>query len=611
MEAMPLEIVGNDEAASYVAAAGAPPGARPAAGTLPNEGEIDELFGALEAGAQAEAARGEIRAGAAPANSNMAELKRRLTAGAKLLPRQRAEQNQAVVLDQTGVRHFRVGMVEPDSIDLTDDVARALRTFTQALTFERLEAAEYAALFALAYNSDETAGADAVRVAARTTSSWADIDLAPTARPATRDDEQFVELFETQSHWAWEERGEGPTTRDFTLRVLLEGFIAGASDIHIESSREGGRIRFRCDSIMYTRWTDISEDRARQLVNALAGMAGVKQEKLKFQPFDSAIKIRVHRKDGTAVDTEYRISFTPARPWPEAVLRLNVDYISKLDMIGFLPNQLADVYQGLIMSEGLVLVTGPTGSGKSNTLQSIYAHYEETDALKIIEFADPIEFMSPRRTQIQITDTCTWEQALRSCLRLDPNVISPGECRDQTAASAVMNAALTGHIVPTTFHTNDVASTFTRLKKLGIAANLQADAINLIISQRLLRVLCKECRKVDEAQSVIFETTVYKPGACVHCYGKGYRGQTAVTEVLLIRPEIREWISEGREGLMIVKEAIKRRWMMPMQDAAYQKMFRGDTSLMEIERVMKLNNDNQSRRLPAPTAGAEVEQEAA
>jgi type II secretory ATPase GspE/PulE/Tfp pilus assembly ATPase PilB-like protein len=544
------------------------------------------------------------RAEAREADAPREELKRRISAGAKMLARLRAEQNRAIVLDQPGVRRFIVGMVEPDSIDMTDDVARALRTSTQAITFERLEPEEFDALFALAYNGDaedatEAQVAESERAAARMTSSWAEMDRAQPTRPIIRDDERLIELFEAQSRWAWDDRDIPPSTREFTCRVLLEAFIAGASDIHVESSRDGGRIRFRCDSIMYARWTDINEDRARKLVNSLADMSGVKPERLKFEPYDSSIKIKVHRKDGTVVETEYRITFTPAKPWPEVVMRLNVDYISKLEMIGFLPAQLDDVYKGLAMSEGLVLVTGPTGSGKSNTLQSIYSYYEESDSLKIVEFADPIEFMSPRRTQIQITDTCTWEQALRSSLRLDPNIISPGECRDATAASAVMNASLTGHIVPTTFHTNDVASTFTRLKKLGIASNLQADAINLVISQRLLRLLCKECRRVDEAQSAMFNATIYKPGACVHCYGKGYKGQTAVAEVLLIRPEIREWISLNEEGLMIVKKAIERKWMMPMQDAAREKMLRGDTTLMEIERVMKLNNTPNNQESPS------------
>lgn len=533
------------------------------------------------------------------------EFTRRIMAGAKLLPRQKAEQNRAVILDQTGPRRFTVGMVEPDSIDATADVARALRTTTQAINFELLEQSYFEHLFALAYNELEVEREDD-RAAARTTSSWADIDIIGVARPALRDDEQFIELFEENSHWSWNERDLPPTTREFAHRVLIEAYIAGASDIHIEASRDGGRIRFRCDSIMFTRWVDVSEERTRQLVNALAEMAGVKQERLKFEPYDSAIKVKVHRKDGSVVDTEYRISFTPAKPWPEVVMRLNVEYISRLDRIGFLPEQLEDVYQGLAMSEGLVLVTGPTGSGKSNTLQSIYSYYEETDSLKIIEFADPIEFMSGRRTQIQITDYCTWEDALRSSLRLDPNIISPGECRDTVAANAVLNAALTGHIVPTTFHTNDVAGTFTRLKKLGIATNLQADAINLIISQRLMRVLCKECRKVDHEQSTILQTTVYRPGACVHCYGKGYKGQTAVTEVLLIRPEIRDWITQGKEGREIVEMAVDRKWMMRMQDAGFQKLKNGETSMMEMERVMKLNvssgSESGSRRIPAPRA---------
>lgn len=552
-----------------------------------------------------------------PAGLDRKHFVSRLQAASKLLPRQKAQELQAVILDNTGIRAFRVGMVSPESIDATDAIARILKTTTQQISFEKIDFATFEAYFTLAYNLIDPE--ETHRAAARMTSPWTDIDAVPVITPVMPDEQQCVEVNEADSQWKWDDRDVPPTTRDFAERVLLEAFIAGASDIHVEAGPHDGRIRFRCDSLLHIRWVHIPIERAKQLVNALASMAGVKQELLKFRRHDSTIKVKVNRRNGTTVETEYRVVFGPSKPWPEVVLRINSEVITDLANIGFLPHQLDEIRRGLSRTEGLILITGPTGSGKSNTLQSVFAEFEKDDALKIVEFGDPIEFLSSRRTQMEITtdskaandpNAFTWAEALKTSLRMDPNVIAPGEVRDATAASALLNAALTGHVCATTLHTNNIAVTFARLKELHVPPYLQASATNLIVNQRLIRVLCPECKAIDENTTKVFNQPIFKATGCAHCYGKGYKGQTAMGEVLLIRPEIRDWITQGMEGREIVEKAIARGWMQRIQEAAEQKLRAGITSLLEIERVM--NRDDEytpvsslsTPALAAPVAGA-------
>lgn len=517
------------------------------------------------------------------------ESNRRIVEAAKLLPREKAERLSAVVFDRTGPKSYVVGMVDASSLEATEEIARALKTTTQGVVFQPIGEEEFARWFRLAYAGVEQEDSLAEVAEARRSSSWSQPGGAEALfRDTPAGGSELEDITDERRRLRLEQSNPWElTTREFAIRVLSEGFRAKASDIHVEVTEEGGRIRFRCDGRLIVKWRDIPIEKTVQLVNALAIMGRLQPSDLKFRPQKSLIELKL-RHLGTIHHVEYRVEFFPTLPFPEAVLRIGRDPIKSLEKVGFFDFQLEDIFMGIGLNEGMTLVTGPTGSGKSNTLLGIYTEWERDDDLKIIEMADPIEYRSSRRTQIQITPECSWIDALTASLRGDPDVIAVGECREKDVMKVALQAATTGHRVPTTLHTNDVASTFTRVSKMGIPPSIMADALNLIVSQRLIRKLCEHCKELDEPQSVVFNQPIYQAKGCVMCYGMGYWGRTIISETLYIRPELRDMMSAGKKGREVVRFAVESKWMIPMRDVARAKMLQGVTSHREIESAMTL-----------------------
>jgi type II secretory ATPase GspE/PulE/Tfp pilus assembly ATPase PilB-like protein len=316
---------------------------------------------------------------------------------------------------------------------------------------------------------------------------------------------------------------------------------------------------------------------------------------MQFKPLNSVIKIRV-LKNNVPTDVELRFASTPALPIPEIVLRSQSDVIDQLDKVGLLPAQHDQILRALDEPQGIFLVTGPVGSGKTNTLLGCCSYLQGPDNRKIMESGDPIEVYSDFRTQVPITKHASWMDVFHSKLRMNPDTMYLGELRSVETVSVALEAALTGHLVLSTFHTINVAGTFTRLFKMGIPRDLLADGLNAILSQRLVRVLCMECRTEDAERTAAMLNPsqlarglrIYKPDGCPECFGTGFKGRTAVIELLVMNDDIRDAIIAGVDSKEIVAAAVKSRIMLSMQQVARYKIFQGTTSFKEVHRVMKL-----------------------
>jgi type II secretory ATPase GspE/PulE/Tfp pilus assembly ATPase PilB-like protein len=391
--------------------------------------------------------------------------------------------------------------------------------------------------------------------------------------------------------------------------VIQEAVNRGASDIHFEPGPECGRIRFRIDGDMYPYASDVLSERMEHLVNALADMANVNSYALPHAPCDAAINRRLALPDGRAIKTTLRFASCPALYGVDVTLRLNINQFFDFQEIGFEEQQLADIFAALKHKNGVILVTGETGSGKSNTLEAIIRHLEAGDARKVIQVGDPIEFPNAKRTQIQIKAGCDWDQALKISLRKDPNIFSPGEFRDEKEARMVFRAGRTGHLVPTTVHTNDVATTFDRLSDLGVEPYHQGPSIRLGVSQRLIKKLCAGCKTPDPLAHVVARQLLavlfpnredlqgmeiidderpwlYRAAGCPACYGTGYRGRTIVAEVLRMTNDLARMISRGAKGDVVVDYAVRENNMMPLAEAAARKLVSGVTSFNEVEHLL-------------------------
>ncbi|MEJ7617696.1 MAG: ATPase, T2SS/T4P/T4SS family [Pyrinomonadaceae bacterium] len=398
-------------------------------------------------------------------------------------------------------------------------------------------------------------------------------------------------------------------TRSNANFVIQEAVNRGASDIHFEPGPEFGRIRFRIDGVMYAYAADVPAARMDHLINALADLANVNSYELPHAPCDASIDRRVMVPDGRITKTTLRFASSPALYGVDVTIRLNINKFFEFADIGFEEQQLAEIFKALKHKNGIILVTGETGSGKSNTLEAIIRKLEVGDGRKVIQVGDPIEFPNAHRTQIPIKPGCDWDKALKISLRKDPNIFSPGEFRDEQEARMVFRAGRTGHLVPTTVHTNDVATTFDRLTDLGVEPYNQGPSLRLVISQQLVRKLCPQCREPDplapliaqKLMSVLFPDRpelqgintnqhahpwLYRAVGCADCFEIGYRGRTVIAEVMRVTPELARLISRGIKGDEIVERAVSDHNMITLAEAAARKLASGVTSFDEVEHLL-------------------------
>lgn len=383
-----------------------------------------------------------------------------------------------------------------------------------------------------------------------------------------------------------------------TNLILRDAIVQGASDIHIEPGAKGGTVRFRVDGVMrqYMHLPMVALNRVVSRIKVL-GKLDIAD---RLRPQDGRSRIAV---DNRPVDL--RISTVCTREAEKAVIRiLRPENTRKLDEIGITPRELARLRQLLNCRDGIVIVTGPTGSGKTTTLYSAIREIA-TGQVNISTVEDPVEYELPGITQIQV-DTkrgVTFANSLRALLRQDPDVIFVGEIRDNETAHIAAQAAMTGHLVLATLHTNDAMSTIARLLDLGLDRQTIASTLRGTLAQRLIRRVCADCAQpligalTEEEETLGARYGVLplsRAVGCKRCGNTGYRGRLPLIEVSVITPTLADMIASGATVSALQRAAIAQ-GMAPMRDVAIARVRRGETTLQEIERVIGDNIEDQQQ----------------
>jgi type IV pilus assembly protein PilB len=376
--------------------------------------------------------------------------------------------------------------------------------------------------------------------------------------------------------------------------ILTDAVKRGASDIHMEPYEKEYRVRYRVDGMLATIMNPPNKLRDA-IISRVKIMAKLDISEKRL-PQDGRIMIRMMH-NGRKKQLDFRVSVLPTLYGEKIVMRLLDKENLRLDMtkLGFEPESLAKFQKAIFKPYGMVLVTGPTGSGKTNTLYSSIAQLNKPDT-NIVTAEDPVEFQLPGINQVQMKEQIglNFATALRSFLRQDPNIILVGEIRDFETAEIAIKAALTGHLVLSTLHTNDAPATISRLMNMGIEPFLVATSVHLICAQRLARRVCQECKQPEDMSPQVLidagytpeeATTVkaYKGRGCATCGNKGYKGRVGLYEVLEVTDEVRELILVGASALEIKRKAIEQ-GMISLRRSGLIKVANGQTTLEEVIR---------------------------
>jgi type IV pilus assembly protein PilB len=410
-------------------------------------------------------------------------------------------------------------------------------------------------------------------------------------------DDEVLELEATPEELAEGEleraAGEAPVVKLVNI-ILRESVNRGASDIHLEPYEKDYRVRFRIDGLLQTVMTPPVKMRDG-IISRIKIMSKLDIAEKRL-PQDGRIMIRF-QKDGKVKQLDFRVSVLPTLYGEKVVMRLLDKENLRLDMtkLGFEQESLTKFERAILKPWGMVLVTGPTGSGKTNTLYSSVSRLNSPDT-NIVTAEDPVEFQLHGINQVQMKEQIglNFASALRSFLRQDPNIILVGEIRDFETAEVAIKAALTGHLVLSTLHTNDAPSTISRLMNMGIEPFLVATSVQLICAQRLVRRVCTNCKaelKVplqslidagytpQEAQEVV----TYKGKGCEKCNGSGCKGRTGLYEVMEMTEELRELVLVGASSLELRKKAVEL-GMITLRRSGLIKVREGLTTLEEVIR---------------------------
>jgi len=434
---------------------------------------------------------------------------------------------------------------------------------------------------------------------ALTFDDMASVGLSEVDLDSIADEEADVETVKTEEDeidlGALAKSSEAAPVVKLSNVLLIDSLKRGASDIHIEPYEKEFRVRFRIDGILYNVMA-LPLKLKDPLTSRIKIMAKLDISEKRL-PQDGRIKIRLKVEDRSR-DMDFRVSCLPTLWGEKIVLRLLDKSKLMLDMtkLGFEAGSLERFQRAISKPYGIVLVTGPTGSGKTNTLYSALASLNKPD-INIMTAEDPVEFNLAGINQVQIRDNIglNFAAALRSFLRQDPNIILVGEIRDYETAEIAVKAALTGHLVLSTLHTNDAPSTVSRLVNMGIEPFLVGTAVNLIQAQRLIRRICNNCKlevtdippktltDVGFPPAEVGQFKLYKGRGCGVCNGTGYKGRVGLYEVMEISDGIREIIMSGGTSVDIRKKAIEE-GMLTLRMSGLEKIRQGITTVEEVLR---------------------------
>jgi len=396
-----------------------------------------------------------------------------------------------------------------------------------------------------------------------------------------------------------EEKDDSEVVRDVEAPIvkLVNGIFvnaikSAASDIHVEPYENSLRVRYRVDGVMYTVMNLPTKIKAA-LTSRIKIMAKLDIAERRL-PQDGRIKLKLGKKR----EIDFRVSVLPCLFGEKTVLRLLDKANLQVDLtkLGFEISAMNDFMEALSKPYGMILVTGPTGSGKTTTLYSALSYLNKADT-NIMTAEDPVEFNFMGINQVQMKEEIglTFAAALRSFLRQDPDIIMVGEIRDFETAEIGVKAALTGHLVLSTLHTNDAPGTISRLLNMGIEPFLVSSAVILIVAQRLARRICSNCKtedhlpvlaltKIGYSEEEAKTMKVFKGKGCPTCNNTGYKGRVALYEVMLIKDELKELILEGASSAEIKKSAI-RLGMKTLRMSGMTKIAEGVTTIEEVLRV--------------------------
>ena len=381
-------------------------------------------------------------------------------------------------------------------------------------------------------------------------------------------------------------------------KTINDALIQRASDIHVEPFQRRVRIRYRVDGVL-KEVASLEEALLAPLTSRLKIMAGLDIAE-KRKPQDGRISFRAKDEDGQARDIDIRTSVLPASHGETIVMRLldKERGLMSLEKLGF-QGQDRERFKGVISRpNGIVLVTGPTGSGKTTTLYAALQELNRSD-VKIITAEDPVEFNIAGINQCQVRSRIglSFARILRAMLRQAPNVILVGEIRDRETAEIAVQAALTGHLVFSTLHTNDATSAITRLCDMGVKPFLVSASVQAVMAQRLIRVLCEDCRQpyeptATELRSVgidadkVSDTTFFRAEGCERCGGSGYRGRRGIYELLQMDNTLREMTFRGEPMVRLREYAWQSGGMSTLLQDGVRKVLAGQTTIPELLRVV-------------------------
>src|SRR5882724_9382755 len=494
----------------------------------------------------------------------------------KLIPSEVAQKYLIMPVSRTGAT-LTIAMVDPTNVFAMDDIK-----FMTGYNVEPVVASEVAIKEAIDRYYGSIHALELKKVMDDLAQEENDQNLE------LLEDEQEVDLAKLEAS-----SEEAPVVRLVNL-ILTDSIKRGASDIHIEPYEKDFRVRFRIDGVLY----EIMQPpmKLRDAITSRIKIMAKLDISEKRLPQDGRIKIKM-KLQGKNREMDYRVSVLPTLFGEKIVLRLLDKENLMLDMtrLGFEQESLTKFEKAIFKPYGMVLVTGPTGSGKTNTLYSSISKVN-TPETNIMTAEDPVEFNLHGINQVQVKESIglNFAAALRSFLRQDPNIILVGEIRDFETAEIAVKAALTGHLVLSTLHTNDAPSTISRLMNMGIEPYLVATSVQLIAAQRLTRRICSACKEpVDMTAQALLNLgykkeevgtfTVYKGRGCEKCNNTGYKGRVALVEVMIIDDEIRELILSGGTAIDIKRKA-NESGMISLRRSGLIKIKDGVTTIEEVVR---------------------------
>jgi type IV pilus assembly protein PilB len=492
----------------------------------------------------------------------------------KLIPYETAKRYQILPLSRVGAS-LTIAMVDPTNVFAMDDIK-----FMTGFNIEPVVASESSILEGI----DKAYGA-----------KKEDLEHVMMSMSETDDADVEVQTEQEEMGLADLERAadEAPIVK-LVNAVLSEAVTRGASDIHMEPYEREFRVRFRVDGVLQPIMTP--PQKYKDAITSRLKIMSKLDISEKRLPQDGRIMLKMNI-GGRKRQLDFRVSTLPTLWGEKIVLRLLDKENLRLDMtkLGFEPESLVKFEKAILKPYGMVLVTGPTGSGKTNTLYSSISRLNTVDT-NIMTAEDPVEFQLAGVNQVQMKEQIglNFAAALRAFLRQDPNIILVGEIRDFETAEIAIKAALTGHLVLSTLHTNGAPETITRLMNMGIEPFLVATSVHLICAQRLVRRICRDCSETVEVpvQALLDEgftpeeaktVKIQKGRGCAVCSNTGFKGRAGLYEVMEVDDEIRELVLVGASAVELKKKAIER-GMITLRRSGLIKVAAGITTLEEVAR---------------------------